>query len=76
VNAPLQNAGFRAALHRHGLRVPEPHNDDVQGAPVPAQEPGPITAWPLMLIGVGVILTLAWVSFFAWLLFELTSQMF
>jgi hypothetical protein len=76
VNAPFQNSGLRTALHRYGLRVPEPHNDDVQGAPVSEQERGWRTPWPLMLIAVGLIATLAWVSFFGWLVFELADGIF
>jgi hypothetical protein len=70
----FQNDGLQATPQQHGLHFPEPHNDEVQGASTREQLKS--SHWPLLIVLLGVILSLAWASFLGWLLWELVYQSF
>jgi hypothetical protein len=53
------------------------HNDVWLRAVQPATEPEPKPAhWPLPVIGLGLVATLAWLSFIVWLVLQLVGWLF
>ena len=57
--------------------VPNPHNDVWLTAVQPATEPEPKQArWPLLVIVLGLVATLAWVSLLGWLVLQFVGWLF
>ncbi len=72
VTVSFQHRQVEIRTKLQGLPVPEPHNDDVAGLPRGEAEAEVKRArWPLVVLALGGLATLAWTSLLAWLVSKL-----